>query len=70
MVSRLQNEIKEFPTYWICDNCAKSRGLIPPSWNVTCVLGTCGHCKSGLKTTLTPIVDYKDPKSGIEPIWD
>ena len=56
--------------YWICDVCALEQGLIFPKWPVTCTTGICGHCEDSTRTTLTPIVDFEDPKTGRKPIFD
>lgn len=50
--------------YWICDTCAKNRGLIGPSWAVTLIKGWCGHCDSSNEQFLTPLPDFNDPKTG------
>lgn len=59
---------KRVEKYWICSECAKSKGWISPSWAVTCISGLCGYCNRKDETTLIPIVDFKRGK--INPIWD
>lgn len=61
---------KRYAKYWICHDCAKEKGLIAPTGAVTCILGRCGHCTRIDQTTLTPVCDYEDPKTGRKPMWD
>lgn len=56
--------------YWICPSCAKDQGLEAPEFAVTIILGTCGHCELPVKQPLTPVCDYRDPKTNREPVWD
>lgn len=49
--------------YWICDECATERGLVPFKTGNTVVPDQrCGHCKSEVLKTLTPIVDFRKTK--------
>lgn len=53
--------IKEQPRkdkYWICNECAKKKGLTPPKGSVTMISGLCGYCEQPDEATLTPIVDF------------
>lgn len=47
--------------YWICEDCAEKKKLIPPDRGVTIIVGLCGHCDCPISTTLTPIIDYRHP---------
>lgn len=54
--------------YWICGDCAKSRGWIGPKGPVTCTTGLCGHCADSVEVWLIPVVDFEI--SGKRPVWD
>jgi hypothetical protein len=44
--------------YWICDDCAKSKGYKPPEGAVTGIMGICGHC-CVTRGLLIPVIDYQ-----------
>lgn len=54
--------------YWICDECAKKKGGIPPDWAVTVTKGNCAYCNAK-DVILTPTCDYRW-QDGRKPIWD
>jgi hypothetical protein len=56
--------------YWICDACARTQGLLAPTWAVTCIKGLCGHCESPEEEFLTPVCDFSNPKTGRKAVWD
>lgn len=55
--------------HWICDGCAKEKGWVAPSFNVTVTMGYCGWCENDkTKQVLTPTTDYKG--AGKLAAWD
>jgi hypothetical protein len=62
------DETKPADKYWICSECALTRGWSLPAGNYTMIYGVCGHCKSNEEKMLTPVVDFKGP--GKVQIWD
>lgn len=68
----MSEEKKRESTYWICDDCVKSKH---PDWKTaypfggnTMVLGLCGHCTRTDETGLTPTCDFK--RKGHTILWD
>lgn len=54
--------------YWVCDDCAKSRGWVCTKNAITVISGKCGHCKDNKTKTLTPVVDFQRGKT--PPVFD
>lgn len=54
-------------TYWICDECAAKKKMVPPNGCVTAIKGLCGHCDCPIESLLIPVIDYDNP-GGVP--WD
>jgi len=54
--------------YWICSDCAKSKGWVAPEHSVTMILGACAYCDTPSEQMLIPTIDFKRP--GRFQVWD
>jgi len=53
---------KPMSKYFICEDCAKSKGLLLRSSVFTASEGLCGWCKDGKLKMMTPVRDFYGAK--------
>jgi hypothetical protein len=66
---RSESHCERKSKYWICRECAKKQGLVHPGGVGTVIKGLCGWCDSQKEETLTPVIDFDDPKTGRRAVW-